>query len=405
MRSRKPAHVGRLHRPSLPDWARWAGAAADRPWTVGIEEEVMLLDPQRGWSVANRIDDVLPALPQPAASHAAAETHACVVELKTAPHSTVAGAAAQLALLRRVLDGVLSERLGLRAAVAGTHPLATRAEVAVSSGSRYREIDDSMRALARREPTMAQHVHVAVPDGATAVRALDGLRGDLPVLLALSANSPYWRGEDSGFASVRTPIFSMFPRVGIPRGFGSYAAYVRAVDPMLRSGAIPAPGFLWWDARLQPRLGTVEVRIMDAQSRLPDAAALAALVYCLVRRNADREHGHVAGPEVLAENRFLAARDGVRAELIDERVRARRPARDALAELLEDCKPLAVEFGCAAEFSAVAALAADPGDARQRRHVARDGLAELPGRLAAEFTPERWRRSNELAAAGMVEPR
>src|SRR3954466_205858 len=117
---------------------------------------------------------------------------------------------------------------------------------------------------------MALHVHVAVPDGATAVRALDGLRDDLPLLLALSANSPFWRGADSGFASMRTPIFSMFPRVGIARHFGAYAEYVRAVEAVVGSGAIRDPSFLWWDARIQPRFGTVEVRIMDAQSRVTD---------------------------------------------------------------------------------------------------------------------------------------
>lgn len=205
----------------LPVWARWTEAAAETPWTVGIEEEVMLLDPRRTWSVANRIDAVLAALPPGIAAHASAETHACVVELRTAPHPTVAAAGAELALLRRALDEALRGTLGLRAAAAGTHPTATPSEVALSAGARYRHIGATMGALAHREPTMAQHVHVAVPDGACAVRALNGLRSDLPLVLALSANSPFWRGGDSGFASIRTPIFSMFPRVGIPRRFGS----------------------------------------------------------------------------------------------------------------------------------------------------------------------------------------
>jgi glutamate---cysteine ligase / carboxylate-amine ligase len=380
MRDRRPGS------PPAPAWARWSEAAASRPWTVGIEEEVMILEPP-GCSIANRIDDVLAALPPAVARRAAAETHACVVELRTDPHATVAGAAAELALLRQALDGALRDRLGLRVAAAGTHPLATHSEVAVSTSARYREIDATMRALAHREPTMAQHVHIAVPDGATAVRALDGLRSDLPLLLALSVNSPYWRGSDSGFASLRTQIFSMFPRVGIPRAFGTYTEYKRAVDPMLRSEAIPEPGFLWWDARLQPRLGTVEVRILDAQSRVTDAAALAAVVHCLVRHHAEAERPGAAGPEVLAENRFLAARDGIRAQLIDDRIGQQRPARDALTELLDDCEPLAVRLGCGSELASAAALAEDPGAARQRRLTAREGIAALPAWLAAEFAP------------------
>jgi glutamate---cysteine ligase / carboxylate-amine ligase len=370
----------------LPDWARWNAAAAERPWTVGIEEEAMLLDP-RDWSVANRIDDVLAALPPPVVARAAAETHACVVEIQTTPHPTVAGAAAELAGLRRSLDAAMRDELGLRAAAAGTHPLAHRAEVAVSSGARYDEIAASMRALAYREPTMAQHVHVAVADGDAAVRALDGLRDDLPLLLALSANSPYWRAADSGFASMRTPIFSMFPRTGIPRRFGSYAEYVQTVDAMVRSELIPDPGFLWWDARLQPRLGTVEVRIMDAQSRPADAGALAAVVQCLVGLYVEGLRTGAAGPEMLAENRFVAARDGMSGQLVDHRTQRMRPVREALAELLNACEPCAAVLGCTEELSAATALAADPGDERQRRHVAGEGLAALPARLADEFPP------------------
>jgi glutamate---cysteine ligase / carboxylate-amine ligase len=369
-----------------PAWARWSERAAARPWTIGIEEEVLLVDPS-GWAVANRIDDVLAALPPRVARRASAETHACVVELKTGVHRTVAGAAAELACLRRTLDQVVREELGLRAAAAGTHPLATRSEVAISTSPRYREIGATMRAIAHREPTMAQHVHVAVPNGAAAVRALDGLRADLPLLLALSGNSPYWRGLDSGFASVRTPIFSMFPRVGIPRAFGSYGEYVGAVDPLLRSGAIREPGLLWWDARLQPRLGTVEVRIMDAQTRVEDAAALAAVVHCLVRRHAETRHPCALAPEALAENRFVAARDGMGAQLIADGTTCRRPVLDALTESLSVCDSFAAELVCAGHLAAAPALARDPGAARQRRVAERDGLGAVPAWLGDEFAP------------------
>ena len=355
------------------------------PWTVGVEEEVMLLDPLT-WSVANRIDEALEALPPSLARHASAETHACVIELRTDPHPTVAEAGVQLAQLRASLDDALQGTLGLRAAVAGTHPLVTSEQVAVSSGGRYRQVSDSMRALTKREPTMAQHVHVAVPDAETAVRVLDGLRSDLPLLLALSGNSPYWRGEDSGFASIRTPIFSMFPRVGIPRRFGSYAEYIRTIGPLLGSTAIPEPGFLWWDVRLRPQLGTVEVRIMDAQTRVADAAALAAVVHCLACVRATEPPPADPGPEVLAENRFLAARDGMRAQIIDARTLRKRSIRGALTELLGHCASIAPSLGCADELAAASALTAEPGAARQRRLAARDGVHAIPAWLEAQFT-------------------
>jgi glutamate---cysteine ligase / carboxylate-amine ligase len=373
--------------PELAPWARWSRAGADRPWTVGVEEEVMLLDARRR-SVANAIHDVLAALPAQLAGHVSAETHACVLELKTAPHTTAAGVAEELATLRAALADTLRDELGLRAAAAGTHPLAMRSEVAVTADPRHREVAETMGALAHREPTMALHVHVAVPDGDTAVRALDGLRDDLPLLLALSANSPFWRRSDSAFASMRSPIFSMFPRVGIPRRFGSYARYVATIDRMLSSVAIRDPSFVWWDARLQPRLGTVEVRIMDAQSRVADVAALAALVQCLVRWHAD-ERGHDATDgEVLGENRFLAARDGIDAVFIYDRSDS-RAAFDVLAERLEACWPYATALGCASELAHVAALAHDPGHARQRRLAARLGLDGLVAWLVEDFARAR----------------
>ena len=148
-----------------------------------------------------------------------------------------------------------------------------------------------MRELARREPTFGLHVHVAVPEPDAALRALNAVRAHLPVLLALSANSPYWQGRDSGLASARTPIFQAFPRTGPPRAFRDYAEYVEAIDVLMRCDAIPEPTFLWWDARLQPRFGTLEVRIMDAQTRVADTAAIAALVQCLVKLEAEREPG------------------------------------------------------------------------------------------------------------------
>jgi glutamate---cysteine ligase / carboxylate-amine ligase len=366
-------------REGAPAWAAWSPRAAARPWTVGIEDEAMLLEPG-SWAPANRVEDVLAALPPEAGRSAATETHACVLELRTDPHATVAGAAAELAALRRTLAETL-DALGLRAAAAGTHPLATAAQVELCARSRYRAVTEMTRVLARREPTMAQHVHVAVPGPAEAVRALDGLRGELPLLLALAANSPYWRGEDSGFASMRTPLFSAFPRSGIARAFGDYAGYVAAVDPLLRAGAIPDLGFLWWDARLQPALGTVEVRGMDAQSRPADAAALAAVVQCLVRLHAEGGPP-AAAPEVLDENRFLAARDGVDAVLLDGRG-GRLSARDAVFDLLVRCAPAGRELGCTEELGLAARLAADPGHARQRR----TGIDDLAGALADAFAP------------------
>ena len=148
------------------------------------------------------------------------------------------------------------------------------------------------------------------------MRAADRLRAHLPLILALSANSPFWAGRDTGMASVRTPLFQAFPRAGVPRRAGTYATYVERLDVLLRAGAFPEPTFVWSDVRLQPRFGTVEVRVADAQTGVAEVAAIAAVIQALVRIEATEEladEALVDAHEVIEENRFLAARDGMAA--------------------------------------------------------------------------------------------
>jgi glutamate---cysteine ligase / carboxylate-amine ligase len=387
----------------LPDWATW-NAAADRPaWTVGIEEEVMLLDPAT-WALAHRIDTLLPELSRELVGSVSAETHACTLELATGVHLEAGRAIAELYALRVALDADLGP-LGLRAAVAGTHPLATGEDVEVSAGARYQLLHRGLRELARREPTFALHVHVGVPDPELAIRAADQLRAHLPLVLAVSANSPFWRGRDSGMASVRTPLFQAFPRAGLPRRFGSYEAYVATVDTMLRAEAFPEPTFLWWDVRLQPRFGTVEVRVADAASRVAEAGSLAALIQTLVRLEATgplASERLVSAPEVLDENRFLAARDGMRARLIDPAAGIRVPAAEQLARLLESCREHAQDLGCEDELEAVAALARHPGAERQRRLARHDGLSGVTAALSDAFLDAGPVASAPASGAGAV---
>jgi carboxylate-amine ligase len=368
---------------AAPAWATWAQTA---PFTLGIEEEVMLLDPWT-WALAQAIDEVLPRLPGVLAPRVTAETHAAAAELGTGVHRDVGGAMRELRTLRRAMKETCAS-CGLAVASAGTHPFTVWRETSVSSGPRYEAIYGSMRELARREPTFALHVHVGVPDPEDAIHATNRLRAHLPVLLALSANSPFWQGRDSGLASTRTPLFQAFPRVGIPRAFEDYADYVRSVDLLLRLEAFPEPTFLWWDVRPQPRFGTVEVRIMDAQVTLRATAALAAFVQCLVALElrdgvADERQ---AAPEVLVENRFLAARDGVEAALIDPVREQRVPVADLVDELLDACAPHARDLGCETELECVRDLVDEPGAGHQLALARRaDRLPGLVADLAREF--------------------
>jgi glutamate---cysteine ligase / carboxylate-amine ligase len=381
-------------------WADWNPAGAEAPWTVGIEEEVMLLDP-REWSLTSRSEEVLGSLPPEMTERTAAETHGSALELGTEPHAVVGNAIAELRDLRSQLAEVIAP-LGIRAAVAGTHPFTLWEDVEVSPGARYQFLYSSMRELARREPTFGLHVHVAVPNPEMAVRAYNRMRAHLPMLLALSGNSPFWQGRDTGLCSMRTPLFQAFPRVGIPREFRSYGDYIESVDVLLRCDAIPEPTFLWWDVRLQPRFGTVEIRVMDAQTRVADTAAIAALVQCLVRLEAlegHAPHALVTRPEVLEENRFLAARDGMQARLIDPSRELQRDAREWIEQLLAACAPHAADLGCTDELESVRDLAHATGAVRQRAragHGTEPQLGRLMQALHADFTTTRSKPSSVL---------
>jgi glutamate---cysteine ligase / carboxylate-amine ligase len=375
---------------SLPAWATWSAEGTPTDYTLGVEEEIMMLEPG-AWSLAHEIDRVLPALEPELGAHVTAETHKSALELRSRAHKSVAGVAAELEDLRAALEAQL-ETLGLRAAASGTHPFAVWQEVRVSTGPRYQRVYDSMRELARREPTFALHVHVGVADADAAVDLLNRMRGHLPLLLALSANSPLWQGRDTGLASARTPLFQAFPRVGIPRAFRDYEDWVETVDVLLRCEAFEEPTFLWWDVRPQPRFGTIEVRILDAQSTLAETVGLTALVQCIARL--ELEEGYMAPellarPELLEENRFIATRDGMDARMLDPVREALVPARLQLDQLLEACAPHAHALGCVDELLSVRALAEGTGAARQLE-LARgdDGLPGVVAALADLFTSD-----------------
>jgi glutamate---cysteine ligase / carboxylate-amine ligase len=379
------APAGQLR--SARAWAAWQPS---QPYTIGLEEEVMLLDPE-DWSLAQRSDDVLPQLPAGLTEHVSAETHQGAIELATDPHATVGEAVAQLAELRAWLADELAAQ-GLAVAAAGTHPFALWSDTRVSPASRYQVILRTMADLARREPTFALHVHVGVPDADRGIRLLNQMRAHVPLLLGLSANSPFWQGRSTGLASTRTPVFGAFPRTGLPRRFHSYEDWVATVDGLLRCGAFPEPTFLWWDIRPQPALGTVEIRVMDAQTDVAATAALVALVQSIGRLELEEGYAPealVGAEEILAENRFLAARDGIEADLLDPAAELRRPARAQLRGVLDAARPHADALGCRAELDNVARLALEPPFLRQLDIAERRGrLPGLMAELAAAFVPE-----------------
>jgi carboxylate-amine ligase len=370
---------------SLPDWARWT-THPSRLYTLGVEDEVMLLDPTE-WSLTQASDRVLEDVSPQLARSVRPETHAAVVELVTGVHTDVAGVVSEALALRQQLARELRE-FGLAAAAAGTHPAADWEETEVSSTPRYSVLEETMRTLVRREPTMALHVHVGVPDPHEAVVLLNAFRSILPILIALSANSPYSRRRDGGFACGRRMLFQAFPRTGTPRQFADYRDYVDAVDGLVTPGAVPDSSFLWWDVRLQPRLGTVEVRAMDAQSTVKHIAPLVALIQSFARLVLEGDfRGTPPGPEVAEENGFLAARDGMDALLIEPEARELVSARTLLDALVGDCRPHAAALGCAGALEGARRLAECNGAQCQRALLCPgEDFSGLVARLAEKFT-------------------
>src|SRR6266540_1475051 len=252
------------------------------PFTIGIEEELMILDPD-GFGLAQEIEAILAAVPPEFEGQVKPELLQSVLEIATKPCRDVSEAGEQLRTLRRAVSGIAEQR-GLLLAAVGTHPFALWEEQRIVERERYRELVDELGFIARQELIFGTHVHVAIEGADRAIYVADAIRRYLPLLLALSANSPFWRGQDTGMMSARTPIFRAFPRVGIPPHYGTWEIYSHRVEQMMRGGAIEDYTYMWWDVRPHPNFGTVETRVFDQQTTLEHTVALAALTIALAHR-------------------------------------------------------------------------------------------------------------------------
>lgn len=310
-------------RDSLPTAAELR-AAFERPGpaTVGLEEELMLLDPET-LDLAPHAADVLAALEGD--PRFKLELPAAQLEIVTAPHATVAEAAAELAQARADLAAAVDGRF--RLAGAGAHPFAAGSGP-LNPGPRYEAIGAEYAAVARRQLVFGLHVHVAVRGADRALAVYNALRSYLPPLAALAANAPFYEGADSGLASVRSRVSGLLPRQGVPPALESFEAYAAA----LRWCGFDDPRQWWWELRLHPVLGTVEVRVPDTQTTVEETAAIGEVVHALVKRLAERpEPVHESWR--IDENRWSACRHGVDGEMADLASGERRPTRELLAEL------------------------------------------------------------------------
>jgi carboxylate-amine ligase len=334
------------------------------PFTLGLEEELFVVDPETlrpvpaGATVLAAMDGDIRYAP---------ELRASQIELITPICTTPREAAASLAELRGRLEDRFSRTFSFIAA--GAHPLESEPGAATRR-LRYQRILREYPWAARMTLTCGLHVHVAVPGCERALAIYNALRGYLPLIGALAVNSPFHAGKDSGMASVRSALNAALLRTGIPPAFASWDAYAAFLRWGASTGVVPDASFHWWDMRLSPRLGTIEVRVADAQTRLEDSAAIAAVVQALAatlaRRYDDGERLPAHPTEYIQENGWLAARDGTGGLLVDLETGRRQPTAELLAALIRELAPAAAELGSQAELDGALRLVLETGADRQR---------------------------------------
>jgi carboxylate-amine ligase len=346
-------------------------------FALGVEEELLVVE-EATLALSHTGTDVLGRMDVPGgAGSAHPDTYAALVELAAPPAARAGDAVAAIDGLRARMRAAGGTAIG-----AGIHPDGAFGDVVHVDEPRYHEIHAQLRGLLRRTPTCAVHVHVGMPDAETAVRAFNGLREHLPLLQALAANSPFWHGSDSGLATARAQLFRGYPRADIARAYASFEDWEDEVRAVVAAGDLPDYTFLWADIRLHPRLGTVEVRAMDAQSALWTVAGLAALIQGLARAAAG-DGGTGTPRAALMESSFRAARDGLDATLWHDG--ALRPVADVARAAVERARPHARELGSDAELDEVERILREGnGAARQRAAHERGGMRALLELLARE---------------------
>ena len=346
-------------------------------FTVGAEEELLLVDGdlQLRHAEADELVERL-RIECAEAGTASTELYAAEVEFATAVCADAEGVASCLRAARSCL--AVS---GARALAAGVHPDGAFGEARLTDAARYRAIGDSFAGLLRT-PTASLQVHVGLPDARAAVAAYRGLRNHLAILGALAASSPFWHGRDSGLASARWAVINSYPRGGVPPVVDSWEEYVALAEAVVAAAEVPDYTQVWWDARIQPRFGTVEVRVMDAQPSLAIVAGLTALVQGVARDAVERATSpDVPGP-VLAENDFRVARHGLDTAIVDVDG-SMRSVRELAHTLVARARDV-LDGGQAAPLEAVERLLVDePEYVRQRRVHAAGGMPALLQDLAS----------------------
>jgi glutamate---cysteine ligase / carboxylate-amine ligase len=353
-------------------------------FTIGLEEEFAIIDPESS-ELAHRFDDLYNACQDDdlLAVSAAGELIASEIEIRSGRAESFAEAVQLQSAHRARLFG-LAEDMGLGLAAMGTHPWANYLDQRIIDTAHYRRLKADLAWVAQRNNTWSLHLHMGIRGADRAIAVTDWLREALPLLLAVSANSPFLDDHDTGLHSVRTEIFTRtFPRCGVHEAFGDWATYAEFVDVLRRTNSIVESTQLWWSVRPHHRFGTVEVRICDAQTRGDESFGLAALIAAITAQTAldydERGYGEPLGQRQIEENLWRAIRYGMDGKLIDFRRGKEVEAKAVLEGLMEWSAPAREALGIEVE------LPEENGAQRARRAFAGGApIAEIYRDVVAE---------------------
>jgi carboxylate-amine ligase len=341
-------------------------------FSIGIEEEYQTVDPDTRDLRSHIAAEIVQKGKKILAERVKPEMHQSVVEIGTGVCANITDAKAEVKMIRRKIVELARDN-GLRLAAAGTHPFAEWRNQEIYPDDRYRVIVEDMKMVARANLIFGLHVHVGVEDRETAIQLMNGARYFLPHLLALSANSPFWLGMDTGFHSYRSKVFERFPRTNIPDLFRSWSEFEDYVDLLIRTNCIDNAKKIWWDIRPHPHFPTLEFRVCDMPMRYEETIAIAAIcqaviakLYKLHERNLSFRHYNRA---LLMENKWRAARYGLDGKLIDFGKQTEVPARDLIHEILEFVSDVVPELGSENELAYVRQMLAEGSGATRQLRV------------------------------------
>ena len=327
----------------------------DHTFTLGIEEEFAIIDPKTR-ELRSHVQEILEGGKVMLKEQVKPEMHQSVVELGTQICQSIVEARAHVIDLRSKL-AELASRSGLKIASVGTHPFSHWRDQLITQGERYQEIVKDMQQLARANLIFGLHVHVGIPDRETAIHVMNQARYFLPHIYALSVNSPFWVGQNTGLKGYRLKVFERFPRTGIPDAFESLSEYEDYCKLLVKTGCVDNAKKIWWDIRLHPFFDTLEVRVCDAQSRVDDTLAIAALIQAVIAKLHKLQWQNMSfriyRRRLIDENRWRASRYGLDGKLIDFGKETEVETRGLLNELLEFISTEVNELGSKNEMAHV----------------------------------------------------